>query len=115
MFNDLFTAQTLDFSTFDASEREFFTIQFKSTENDADDTRYFLWIEGLTDGLKARVWVNSEDDSCFLDYTFSAEELAIIQYKLIEYLHCLSYGGEEYANAELSVPEGQEAWRRKAV
>ncbi len=45
MFNDLFTAQTLDFSPL-MLRREFFTIQFKSTENDADDTRYF---SGLKD------------------------------------------------------------------
>ncbi|MEA4921057.1 MAG: hypothetical protein VB078_09070 [Clostridiaceae bacterium] len=115
MYNELLTAANLDFSTFNASEREFFTVQFKSPENDTDSEKYFLWVVGLTDSFKARVWVEGEDDSHFLDYTFSARELAAIQWKLVEYLHCLAYNGKAYAETEMSVPEGQEAWRRKAV
>ena len=125
-----FKVDYLDFSTFDAYEREYFTIEYKDPEDDPVFGKSYFCVEGLTDKFIARIWVkgekiwevdeetneivvtNKEKDSYFLDYTFSPAELDAIKWRLIQYLHCLCYYGKDYAISEMSVPIGQEAWRK---
>ena len=130
----MFKADLLDFSTLDASEREFFTIEYADPE--FVDTlsilggKVYLLINGLCDNFTAGLWIDGEsvmeldEDSedivptgeekepYYLDYAFTSEELNAIQWRLIQYMHCLIYDGEEYAIAEMSVPNGKEAWRK---
>lgn len=135
--NDItFKADKLDFATLDASEREFLTIEYTDPAFNEKfgivDGKVYLWVVGLTDKFSARLLIEGEKEFAadseygeiyqtgedrepfFLDYAFTAAELDAIKLRLIEYMHCLVYGGESYAIAEMSVPDGQEAWRNAA-
>ena len=120
----LFNADELDFSTIDASEREFFTIQYKdaSFENSIGvfGGRVYLWVSGLCDSFTAKLWIEGEPvielneeteeiastteeiEPYSIDYDFSPVELDSIKWQLIQYIHCLLYGGTDYAIAEMS-------------
>ena len=91
--------------------------------NDYDKAVYSFWralketpqelINLEVDEETGEFFISEEErEPYFLNFTFSPDELNKIKWKLIEYLHCLCYGGEEYAISEMSVPDGKEAWRK---
>lgn len=134
--NDItFQADKLDFATLDASEAEFFTIEYDDPDF-ADALgifggKIYLWINDFFNNFSADLWIEGEPvmewdeesdeviptgeekEPYYMEYAFTDEDLNAIQLRIIQYFHALLHGGKEYALKETSCPFGKEAWQQK--
>ena len=116
-----FDVNKLNFSTLDASEAEFLTIEYD--DPDFADTlcilggKIYLWINDLLNRFSADLWIEgepvmewdeeSEDivptgeekEPYYMEYAFTPDELDAIKLRIIQYFHDLLHGGEAYALA----------------
>jgi len=106
-----FDANKLKFETIDASDQDFFTIEYDdpvfAERVGIIGGKIYLWADKFKDGYTMRLWVvgepeigldeqfknivmtGEENEPYYLGYIFSSVELNIILYKLIEYILCL--------------------------
>lgn len=116
-----FDVNKLKFATLDASEAEFFTIQYDDP-NFADALcilggKVYLWVNDLLNKFSAGLWIEGEPvmeldeesdeivptgeekEPYYMKYAFTPDELDAIKLRIIQYFHDLLHGGEAYALA----------------
>lgn len=112
-----FDVSKLNFSTLDASEAEFFTIEYDDPDfSDALGIlggKVYLWVNDLLNKVSADLWIEGEPvmemdeeaggivltgeekEPYFLGYNFTAKEMSDIQLCIIQHFHSMLCFGEE--------------------
>ena len=112
-----FDVNKLNFSTLDASEAEFLTIEYDDPDF-ADALcilggKVYLWVNDLLNRVSADLWIegepvmeldeetgeivptSEEKEAYFIGYNFTASEMSDIQLCIIQYFHSMLCFGEE--------------------